>query len=252
VPLFVSAGLDEELHFHLLELAGTEDEVARGDLIAEGLADLADAEGRLLPCHLNDIGEVHEDALRSFRTQIMQPGFVLDSAQIGLEHHVEVPRLSPLAARAAVRTGDLLQAGWLATLPRLEILFQVVGSESPVTRQAFGQRVVEGSDMPRGHPHAAWQDHRRVKADDVLPLGDHRLPPLLLDVLLELDAERAVVPGRARAAVDLSRGKDEATALAQADDAVESAGRGHEHFSRHVLRHPRLGWSQRTRLSPSA
>jgi hypothetical protein len=32
------------LDLHLLELAGAEDEVARGDLVAEGLADLGDAE----------------------------------------------------------------------------------------------------------------------------------------------------------------------------------------------------------------
>jgi hypothetical protein len=48
VPVLVGAGLDEELHLHLLELAGAEDEVARGDLVAEALADLGDAERRLL------------------------------------------------------------------------------------------------------------------------------------------------------------------------------------------------------------
>src|SRR5439155_6029675 len=32
------AGVDEVLHLHLLELARTEDEVARRDLVAEGLA----------------------------------------------------------------------------------------------------------------------------------------------------------------------------------------------------------------------
>ena len=40
-------GRDEELHLHLLELAGAEDEVARGDLVAERLADLGDPERRL-------------------------------------------------------------------------------------------------------------------------------------------------------------------------------------------------------------
>ena len=48
VPLLVGPGLDEELHLHLLELTGTEDEVARRDLVAERLADLRDAERRLL------------------------------------------------------------------------------------------------------------------------------------------------------------------------------------------------------------
>src|SRR5215211_4763996 len=52
------------------------------------------------------------------------------------------------------------------------------------------------------------------------------MPPLLLDVLLQLDPEGSVVPRRARAAVDLSGREDETTALAQIDDTVESAGRG--------------------------
>src|SRR5690606_18207631 len=41
-PLVVGARLDEELHLHLLELARTEDEVSRRDLVAERLADLRD------------------------------------------------------------------------------------------------------------------------------------------------------------------------------------------------------------------
>ena len=39
---------DEELQLHLLEFAGAEREVARVDLVAEGLADLAHAERHLL------------------------------------------------------------------------------------------------------------------------------------------------------------------------------------------------------------
>ena len=46
-PLQVGAGLAEELQLHLLKLSDPEDEVARGDLVAEGLADLAHAEGQL-------------------------------------------------------------------------------------------------------------------------------------------------------------------------------------------------------------
>ena len=44
-PLEVGAGLAEELQLHLLKLPGAEGEVAGGDLVAEGLADLADPEG---------------------------------------------------------------------------------------------------------------------------------------------------------------------------------------------------------------
>ena len=44
---------------------------------------------------------------------------------------------------------------------------------------------------------------------------DHVVPPRLLQVALELDAERAVVPGAVQAAVDLARREDEAPSLAE-------------------------------------
>ena len=232
VPLLVGAGLDEELHLHLLELPGPEDEVARRDLVPERLAHLTDAEGRLLPAGLHHVGEIDEDALGGLRAQVVQAGLVLDRAQIGLQHHVEVARLRPLAPGAAVRAGDLVQAGGGPTLPVLELLLEVVGPEPLVTGQALGQRIAEHPDVAGGHPDRAGQDDRGVEADDVVAPGDHRAPPLLLDVLLQLDPERAVVPGRPRPAVDLTRGEDEPAPLAQADHLFEtvgvgSAGRGH-------------------------
>src|SRR3712207_3456461 len=147
VPLLVAARLDEELHLHLLELAGAEDEVARRDLVAEGLADLADAERRLLPRGAHDVGEVDEDALRGLRAQVVQPRLVLDGAEVGLEHHVEVARLGPLAGHAAVRAGDLGQALRQPTLLRLEGLLEVVGPEALVAVLALRQRVGEHADV---------------------------------------------------------------------------------------------------------
>jgi len=44
-PLGVLAGVDEKLHFHLLELARAEDEIARRDFVAERLADLRNPNG---------------------------------------------------------------------------------------------------------------------------------------------------------------------------------------------------------------
>ena len=142
------------------------------------------------------------------------------------------------------------------TLPVLELLLQVVGPESLVTGQALGQRIAEHPDVAGGHPHRAGQDDRGVEADDVVAPGDHRPPPLLLDVLLQLDAERAVVPGRPGPAVDLTGGEDEPAPLAQADHLFEtvgvgSAGRGHVDSPQSTSDRPRLGRSQRTRLSPA-
>jgi len=63
VPLLGVGRGDEVLHLHLLELAGAKDEVLRRDLVAKGLADLGDAEGRLLSHRREHVGEVREDAL---------------------------------------------------------------------------------------------------------------------------------------------------------------------------------------------
>src|SRR5207245_11654033 len=70
VPLLVAARLDEELHLHLLELARSEDEVARRDLVAERLADLADAERDLLARRLHHVLEVDEDSLCGLGAQV--------------------------------------------------------------------------------------------------------------------------------------------------------------------------------------
>jgi hypothetical protein len=78
--------------------------------------------------------------------------------------------------------------------------------------------------MARGHPDLARQDHRGVQADDVVPALDDGPPPLPLDVLLELDTQRPVVPRRARASVDLARREDEPPSLGEVDDLVEARG----------------------------
>src|SRR6202453_1456220 len=67
MPFLRGRRLDEELHLHLLELAGAEDEIARSDLVPEALADLPDAERWLPAGSRHHVREVHEDALRGLR-----------------------------------------------------------------------------------------------------------------------------------------------------------------------------------------
>ena len=224
VQLFVLAGLDEVLHLHLLELAGAEDEVAGGDLVAEALAQLGDAERRLLAAAGHHVGEVEEDALGGLGPQVVQTGLVLDHAEVGLEHHVEVAGFGPRAAGAAVGAGEPVEVDRVgicdALLGRV-VLLHVVGAIALVAGLALGQGVREGAQVAAGLPGLRGQDDAGVEADDVVARGDHRAPPLALDVLLELDTERAVVPGRPRAAVDLTTGIDETSALAEVDDIVE-------------------------------
>ncbi|OEI70008.1 putative transcriptional regulator [Curtobacterium sp. ER1/6] len=219
----------EVLDLHLFELARAEDEVAGRDLVAERLAHLADAERRLHATGGDDLREVDEDALRGLGAEEVQPLLRLDRAEVGLEHAGELPGLGPLAAGAAVRAGDLGHAALGRTaLLRLERLDEVVLAEPVVAVQALDERVGEGRDVPGGLPHLAGQDDGGVEADHVAAAADEPLPPLALDVLLELHAEGPVVPRRARSAVDLPRLEDEAAALGQGDDAVETGGRCQE------------------------
>ena len=56
--------------------------------------------------------------------------------------------------------------------------------------------------------------------------ADHRVPPAILDVPLELHAQRPVVPHRTRAAVDLGGLEDEAAPLAQRHELFHHVGKG--------------------------
>ncbi len=222
MPFLVGARLDEEFHLHLLEFARAEDEVAGGDLVAERLPDLTDAERRLLARRTRHIVVVDEDALGRLRTQVVQPRFVLHRPEERLEQPAEFLRLRPLATGAAVPADDVGHAvRRRAALLLLVFLEQMVLAIPLVAVGAFHQRVGEGGDVTRGDPDLARQDHGRVKSDDVLPGPHHVVPPLALDVVLQFDAQRPVIPGGLGASVDLAGGVDEAAALRQRDDGID-------------------------------
>ena len=114
-PLELGAGLDEELHLHLLELAHAEDELAGHNLVAEGLTYLCDAEGQLHAAGLLHVEVVDEDALSRLGTQVDGGGAVGRAAHLGLEHEVELAHLGPVACAAdgaydSLVEDDLLQA----------------------------------------------------------------------------------------------------------------------------------------------
>ena len=89
---------------------------------------------------------------------------------------------------------------------------------------ALDQGVGEALDVAGGLPDAGVHEDGGVQADHVVALVDDGAPPGVLDVALELDAQGAVVPGGAEAAVDLGAGEDEAAAFAQRDDGVQVYG----------------------------
>jgi len=85
---------------------------------------------------------------------------------------------------------------------------------------ALDQRVGEALDVAAGLPHARVHEDRRVEPLDVVAGAHHRVPPGVLDVSLELDTERAVVPDRPGAAVDLRGLKHVPAPLAQRHELV--------------------------------
>ena len=142
VPLLGLVGRDEELHLHLLELERAEDEVRGRDLVAERLADLRDAERRLLAREAQRRLEVQEDALRGLGAQEDGRALLLHRPDRGLEHQVERARLGQVAA--ADRALDRLRI--LAA--RLGLLLQRVQPEAPLAlAEALHERVARS---PRG------------------------------------------------------------------------------------------------------
>src|SRR5438105_3688847 len=219
----------EVLHLHLLELARSEDEVAGGDLVAERLADLRDPERELLSRRLLDVLEVDEDGLCRLRPEPGDGCGVLDRSDEGLEHKIELPRVRELAL-AAVRTGHAREVELLGA-PRGRELFalrEIIEPEPLAAVAALDQRVGEILHVPRRFPHTRVHEDRAVQANDVFSELDHRPPPGVLDVALELDAERTEVPRRARAPIDLARRKHEAAPLRERRDLLGNVLRFHE------------------------
>src|SRR6266513_2322823 len=221
-PLEVRAGLHEEWHLRLLELARAEDEVPRRDLIAERLPDLRDTERHLLSRRLQHVQVVDVDALGRLGAQVDDRRRVLHRAHERLEHEVEHARRRERALAPAHRT---LRRG----LARGAFDPRVVGPKPVLAVLAVHQGIGEAGHVARRLPDLGMHQDRGVEPLDVLALVHHGAPPALLDGFLELDAQRPVVPHGADAAVDLRGLKHEAASLGE----------------RHQLVHHVVGWGHR-------
>src|SRR5437879_8700720 len=144
-------GAAEVLHLHLLELAGSEDEVPGRDLVPEGLADLRDAEGQPLPGRLLHVLEVHIDGLRRLGTEPGDRRVLLHRSDEGLEHQVEAPRIGELAL-AAVRAGDGREVEPLRPpgVHERVAIRQVVDAKALAAIAAIDERFDEDLEVSRG------------------------------------------------------------------------------------------------------
>ena len=229
-PLQIGARLAEELALHLLELAGTEGEVARRDLIAEGLAYLTHAEGQLAAGGALDVGEVDEDALCGLRAEIAGGRAVLGDADGGLEHQVELAdggevMLAADGADDVLVLGDelvhLVKAHGIDVDLRVLVPDELVGAVACLAGAAVQQRVGEAGDVAGGDPSLGVHDDGRIQTNVVRAFLHEFLQPSLLDVVLELNAQRAIVPAVCKAAVDLGTGENITTVLAEIDDHIK-------------------------------
>jgi len=85
---------------------------------------------------------------------------------------------------------------------------------------AVDHRVAESSHVARGFPDPRIHDDRAIEPNDVVAHLDVVAPPGLFDIPLQFDAERTVIPEAVDSAIDLARGEDEPSALAQRDQLV--------------------------------
>ena len=231
-PLQLGPRLAEELQFHLLKLTGAEGEVARGDLVAEGLADLTHAEGQLPACGALDVLEVDKNALGGLGAEVDGVLGVLGDPLEGLEHQVELADVRPveLAAGGAAdvvllhKGLHLRLAHGVHAVAQLEavlltpVLDDLVGAEALLALLTVHQGVREAAHMAGGHPHLGIHQDGGVQTHVIGVLLDKLLPPCLLHIVFQFHTQRTVVPGVGQAAIDLRAGEDKSPSLAQSDD----------------------------------
>ena len=98
------------------------------------------------------------------------------------------------------------------------VLNDLVGAKALVALPAVHQGIGKARQMAGGHPGLGVHKDGGVQTHVIGVFLNEFLPPSPLDVVLQLRAQGAVVPGVGQAAVDLGPGEDKAPALAQGYD----------------------------------
>ena len=232
-PLKVGVGLAEELKLHLLKLANTEDEVTGRDLVAEGLTNLANTEGKLAACSSLNSLEVYEYTLCGFGTEVNFAARILGNTLMSLEHKVKLTDIGKIGL-AAAGTGYVIVANVSEerlTVHSLNVnvgyvvfayvvLNELVRSVAHLACLAVDKRIVKGCNVTGSHPNLGVHKNSRVKTYVVGILLNKLFPPSALDVVFHLNAERTVVPRVCKSAIDLRAGEDESACLTKRDDFV--------------------------------
>ena len=91
----------------------------------------------------------------------------------------------------------------------------------PPALAAGDQGVAEAAHVSGGFPDTGVHDNGSVQADHIFAAANHVLPPGVLHVALQFNAERAVIPEPVDTAIDLRPLEDEPTPLAQGRQRVQ-------------------------------
>ena len=233
-PLQIGIRFAEEFHLHLLELTGTEGEVSGSNLIAEGLADLADTKRQMLSRRALYILKVDKNTLCRFRTKVDGVGGILRYPLEGLEHQIELTDVGPVELTAG-RAGNLElidKAHHFIVGPSVNrsvqrqlvlmciALNQLIRTETLSAGLAVHQRIREARQMSGCNPGLGVHQNRAVHTDVGRGLLHKLSPPCLLYVVLQLNAEISVIPGIRQTAIDLRTGINESARIAERNNLV--------------------------------
>ena len=103
-----------------------------------------------------------------------------------------------------------------------EVFDEVVRAVAGMAVFTIHERVGEAANVAGRFPDFRVHEDGGVEADIVFVLLDEFLPPGAFDVVLQFDAEGAVVPAVGEAAVNVRTRENEPAVLAQRDDLIHS------------------------------
>jgi len=212
-PFFSICRWDKKFNLHLFEFAGSEGEVARVDFVTESFPDLGDSEGELLSRDFENVFELDEHCLSCFGSEVGEISLVLDRADVGFEHQVELTGFGEFPAAGINHFAGFLGAGGGGDL---------IGSEASLAGFAIDHGIGEGGFVAAGFPDGATHQNGTVHADDIVALLGHGFPPVVLEVSFESNSERPVVPGTVQTPVDFGGGEDKPPAFAKGHDFFHS------------------------------
>ena len=151
----------------------------------------------------------------------MQPLFIVDGTKVGLHQTGEHLRLRPLPRLSGLWIGNIRK-----TVSRRVAMLGLIGldkvvSPVPLVRvQRLHERIGEGLHVARRHPDFTRKNNGRIQAHHVTAGLNECPPPLFLDVFLQFNAERTVIPRRPSSPVDFTTRIHQAPAFTQVHHSV--------------------------------